>query len=75
MAITTNEDVARRVRGYAAETRTTQRAVSHALGLSAMSISRRFHGDTPFTAEELITVANLMNVPVAAFFEPSERAA
>jgi hypothetical protein len=40
-----------------------------------MSVSRRFHGDTPFKPDELITIAALIGVPVSAFFDPATQAA
>lgn len=76
MAIKTNADVARRVRGVAAETRTTQAALAEALGVSRMSIHRRLTGVTPFVAGELIEIAELMGTSVDAFFtDTTERAA
>lgn len=68
MEIQTNADVAAKVRGALAEKRVKQAEVAGAIHLSRMAISRRLAGDTPFTPEELITVAGLCEVPVASFF-------
>lgn len=68
MAIETNADVARRVRGLTAETKTKQSEIAAALHLSRMATWRRMAGDTPFTAAELIAVAAVVGVPVAAFY-------
>ena len=69
MAIHTNEDVASRVRGLAAERRSTQQQLAAALNISEMAISRRINGRTPFTPEELITLARHFRVNVAYFFD------
>lgn len=68
MAIVTNSDVAGKVRGVAAEKRVSQAELADAISVSRMSMSRRFRGDTPFTAEELSKIANRLGTPVAAFF-------
>ncbi|MEI3845244.1 MULTISPECIES: hypothetical protein [unclassified Microbacterium] len=68
MAIETNADVARRVRGLAAETKTKQAAIAAALHLSRMATWRRMSGETPFTAADLIAIAPVIGVPVAAFY-------
>lgn len=68
MAIETNADVARRVRGIAAETRTTQSDLADALHLSRMAMWRRMSGATPFTAGELIILARVLGVAVATFY-------
>ena len=68
MAIKTNADVARRVRGLTAETKTKQSAIASALHLSRMATWRRMSGETPFTAGDLIVIAGVLGVPVAAFY-------
>lgn len=68
MAIKTNADVARRVRGLAAENKIKQSAMAEALHLSRMATWRRMTGETPFTAADLIAVAVVIGVPVAAFY-------
>lgn len=68
MAIETNADVARRVRGLTAETKTKQSEIAAALHLSRMATWRRMSGETPFTAGDLIVVADVLGVPVAAFY-------
>lgn len=77
MAIETNADVARRVRGLTAETKTKQAAIADALHLSRMATWRRMSGETPFTAADLISIASVIGVPVAAFYSdaPVESAA
>lgn len=71
MAIETNADVARRVRGLAAENQIKQARLASALHLSRMATWRRMTGETPFTAEELIIAARVIGVPVAAFYTES----
>ena len=68
MAIHTNADVASRVRGIAAQTRTTQQQIASVLNLSEMAVSRRVNGVTPFTPEELILIGRHFGVPVGYFF-------
>lgn len=68
MAIETNADVARRVRGLTAETKTKQSAIADALHLSRMATWRRMSGETPFTAADLIAIAPVLGVPVVAFY-------
>jgi transcriptional regulator with XRE-family HTH domain len=68
MAIETNEDVARRVRGLAAERKVKRTAIADALHLSRMAVWRRMEGETPFTPEEMIRLSRVMDVPVAAFY-------
>ena len=72
MAIKTNADVASKIRGLAAERRISRIAMAETLNVSEMSISRRMNGTTPFSAEELSRLSNLMDTPVGAFFgEPT----
>lgn len=68
MEIETNADVAAKVRGALAEKRLKQAHVAEKICLSRMAVSRRLAGETPFTPEELITVAGLCNVNVGTFF-------
>lgn len=68
MAIKTNADVARRVRGLAAESRVKQAALAEALHLSRMATWRRMSGETPFAAADLIALSQVIGVPVAAFY-------
>lgn len=69
MAIRTNEDVAGRVRGIAAERRVSHAQLADTLGVTKMSMSRRMNGHTPFTAEELIRISEPLGVPATQFFE------
>lgn len=73
MTVTTNDDVAAKVRGIAAEKRVTQASLADSINLSRMAMSRRFGGETPFTPEELIKLSQVLDTPVATFF--GERAA
>jgi len=71
MAITNNADVARRVRGLAAERQVKQTTLADALRVSRMAMYRRMSGETPITAGELITLADVIGVPVGAFYVES----
>lgn len=74
MAVQTNEDVAAKVRGVAAEKRVSRAAVGEVLNISEMGVSRRFNGKTPFSPSELIQLAALFNVPVSTFFGEQSKA-
>ena len=74
MAVQTNEDVAAKVRGIAAEKRVSRAAVADVLSLSEMGVSRRFNGKTPLSPAELIALARLFDVPVSRFFDDIARA-
>lgn len=67
----TTQAIANRVRGVAAEHRFTQKRIADTLGLSRTSVSDRFNGRVPFTATELLTLAEAMNVNVVRFFPES----
>lgn len=71
MAIETNADVARRVRGLAAEMQVKQSTLAAGLHVSRMAMWRRMTGETPFTAEEMIVVSRVIGVPVSAFYSES----
>lgn len=73
-----NTAIADMVRGVAAEKRFTQKRIAEALGLSRTSVVERVNGRIPFSALEVLTLSQAMNVPVTRFFpEPAtvERAA
>lgn len=63
-----NESIAAEVRAALARARVTQRAVARALKCSDATASRKTNGRSPFTAEELVTVARLAGVDAAEFF-------
>lgn len=65
-----------KVRGVAAEKRYSQERIARTLGISRTSVVERFNGRVPFTAEELLTLATHLNVPIARFYPtPAEIAA
>lgn len=68
MAILTNEEVADRVRGVAAEKRLSRAEIAERLSVTPMSLSRRFNGQTPLTAAELSSLSHILSVPVSRFF-------
>lgn len=61
-------DVAGEIRGLAAKKRIRQNELAEILHTSRMAISRRLNGSVPFTADELIILAQAMNVRVGVFF-------
>ncbi|MGU3409162.1 helix-turn-helix domain-containing protein [Microbacterium sp. M1A1_1b] len=68
MAIETNATVAGEVRGVAAKRQMTSAALADRLGLSRMAMSRRMSGDTPFTAAEIVGIADALHVPVETLY-------
>lgn len=73
MVVSTNADVAAKVRGAAAEQRMTQAELATALSLSPMAISRRMSGATPFAPQELIKAAQVLHTSVSALFGETDR--
>ena len=65
----TYETVAAEVRATLARHRIRQADLARALGASPQAVSRRVRGDVPWDVAELATVANMVGVPVASFFE------
>lgn len=64
----TTTAIADKVRGVAAEKRFTQGRMAESLGLSRTSIVERMNGRVAFTGAEILTLAQIMNVPVTRFF-------
>jgi len=66
--------IADRVRGVAAEKRTSQDEIAKTLRMSRQAVNARMTGRVPFTAPEVLTISRMFNVPVSRFF-PEEVAA
>lgn len=66
MAIETSDAVAGRVRAFSAERRISQANLATAIGMSKMSMSRRFNGAVPFTVDELGRIADYFDVGLDA---------
>lgn len=58
------------VRAEAARRGLRQLDIGLRLGVSQSAVSGRFVGRLPFSAEELVELADWFDVPVARFFEP-----
>lgn len=67
------ERIAAKVRGVAAEHRFTQQRIADALEISRASVVERYQGRVPFTAPEILALAEAMHEPITRFFP--ERAA
>jgi transcriptional regulator with XRE-family HTH domain len=52
--------VAAAVRAEVARRKVTQQQLAELLGVHQMSVSRRLNGQTPFTAAEILTVAEFL---------------
>lgn len=63
--------VAENVRALMARTRTKQRALADALGMTQGAISKKLNGDRPFTLDEIEVIAQHFGVPLASLFEQS----
>lgn len=63
--------ISNKVRGVAAERGYTQQRTAQALGISRTALVDRYAGRTSFKADELLTLAVVMRVPVERFF-PTE---
>lgn len=67
------ERIAAKVRGVAAEKRYTQQNVADALEISRASVVERYAARVPFTAPEILTLAEQLAEPVSRFFpEPTD---
>jgi transcriptional regulator with XRE-family HTH domain len=60
--------VAEEARAAIARQRIRQSTIAEALNLSQASVSRRLSGDVDFTSTELRKLADLLGMPVGAFF-------
>ncbi|HEX6968856.1 MAG TPA: helix-turn-helix transcriptional regulator [Micromonosporaceae bacterium] len=60
--------IAREVRAELARRRMTQHQVGELLGLSQQSVSRRLSGEVPWRADELLYLAEALDVPVTCFY-------
>ena len=70
---TTNQRVtAAAVRSNLARTYTTITEAATELGISRSTLSRKVNGHTPFKAEEIRLLANLMDIPPAELLGPDQ---
>jgi transcriptional regulator with XRE-family HTH domain len=67
-----SKDVATEVRAYLGRRRMSASKAARALGWSQVFISRRLTGDVAFNVDELAALAELLQVPIVAFFEGPE---
>ena len=69
MAQAVTERIAANVRLELAKQRITKTALAEHLGVSKPWVFRRVHGRTPFRAEELVAVADVLGVTVASLYD------
>lgn len=69
------QKIAANVRAEAARKRRTQADLAGLLGITQQAMSRRFHGHTPFTADEMAVIASDLGVPVSALIGETAGAA
>jgi len=67
--------VAAEVRAHLARQRISGRQAAFALGWKQPYIARRLSGEIPFDVSDLAKIADLLGVPVTAFFETPAAAA
>ncbi|MFD5599217.1 helix-turn-helix domain-containing protein [Leucobacter sp. NPDC058333] len=70
----TNEIVVGEIRAAMARKGLKPLAVAAAVGMNRSSIYRRLNGDTPFDLDEILAIADVLEVPASSFF-PLVRAA
>jgi len=70
---TAHEEVAAEVRAQLARKRRSARSVAFQLGWKQGYLSRRVTGETPFTIDDLAAIAEVLDVPVTAFFAGTGR--
>lgn len=68
---TTVLTIAANVRAEVARFGLTDAEFAADLGMTAMSVSRRLNGHTPFTTAEVDAIAAYFGVPVGDFFSPT----
>jgi transcriptional regulator with XRE-family HTH domain len=66
------EAVAAEVRAQLARKRLSGVRAARALGWTQRYLSRRMTGEVPFTASDLVALANLLEVPITTFFATTE---
>jgi transcriptional regulator with XRE-family HTH domain len=72
---TPSEIAAAEVRAELARQRIPQSALAYVLKMSEVSISRRLRGETPFDVNELVAVAEFLNLPITRFLPTADHAA
>lgn len=60
--------IADKARGVAAEKRLSQETIAATLGISRQAVNARFNGKVPFTAPEILKLAEATDLPVSRFF-------
>ena len=72
---THTQRVAAAVRAEMARRKATQAQLAEILGVHQMSVSRRLNGRTPFTAAEILQVAEFLGVDPIVLMPPQDGAA
>ena len=65
----TSSDVAAEVRAWMGRRQRSTRSVALELGMTETYLGRRLKGSISFTVAELAALADLLEVPIEAFFE------
>lgn len=73
--LTPHQIAAAEVRAELARRRIPQSALAYTLKMSEVSISRRLRGETPFDINELVAVAEFLQVPVTRLLPTTGHAA
>jgi transcriptional regulator with XRE-family HTH domain len=62
-------DVAANVRAELARQRKPQKALREHLGISRVTMHRRITGQSPFDADELVGIAEFLDIPIGTLFQ------
>lgn len=62
--------LAAEIRAHLARRQLTQHQLGEAIGLSPQSVSLRMNGRVPWTFEEVLKVAQWLEIPVASLIPP-----
>ena len=71
----TRQRVAAAVRAELARQNKSGSALARHLNLPQTSISKRMHGRVPFTADQLVAVAEWLDIPVTTLLLPTKETA
>jgi transcriptional regulator with XRE-family HTH domain len=67
--MTVKDSVAAEVRANLARQRISARRAAICIGWTPMYLSRRLSGEVPFDVDDLGAIAELLDIPIATFFD------
>lgn len=72
-AQTTRDGLAAEVRAQMGRKRVTARALARSIGISDGALSERLNGARPFNTDQLVRIAEVLDMDLLALFEAAER--